>query len=81
MDPICHAQVMAAFARQLSIWDWVIGVPLFLAGSLIFLFPIAKILRRLGISGWWSLLTFIPVVNIISLWKLAYADWPRDRKA
>lgn len=42
------------------------------------IFPVWKILSRLGLSGWWSLVAFIPVVNLIALWVLAFIRWPRD---
>jgi hypothetical protein len=41
-------------------------------------FPVARILRRLGFSGWWSLLWLLPLVNLIVLWVFAYRPWPRD---
>jgi uncharacterized membrane protein YhaH (DUF805 family) len=43
------------------------------------LFPLVRILRRMGFSGWWALLVgFWPV----GLWLLAYNPWPAfDRKA
>ena len=41
--------------------------------------PIARILRRIGFSGWWSILAIIPMVNVIALWVLAFTDWP-DRR-
>ena len=43
------------------------------------LYPIGRILRRLGISPFWSLLVFIPLVNLISLWVLAFSNWPAER--
>lgn len=38
-------------------------------------FPVAKILRRLGFSGWWTILAFVPLANVLGLWALAYARW------
>ena len=38
--------------------------------------PTARILRRTGYSRWWTLLYFIPLVNIVALWVLAYRRWP-----
>lgn len=60
--------------ETLSIWHWLILlVYLFLV-----CFPIARILRRVGLSGWWSLLAVIPLVNLIALWGLAFSRWPRQ---
>ncbi|AJC21831.1 hypothetical protein [Pandoraea pulmonicola] len=41
--------------------------------------PIWRILTRLGLSPWLTVLAFIPIVNIISLWLLSYANWPSQR--
>ena len=39
-------------------------------------FPITKILGRLGYSKVLVILAFIPIVNWIALWVLAFAHWP-----
>lgn len=41
--------------------------------------PIAAILKRLGLSPLWSLLSLIPLVNIIALNVLARQKWPIDK--
>jgi hypothetical protein len=43
--------------------------------------PYWKIWSRTGHSGAWALLMLVPVANLISLWVLAFKDWPalRDR--
>jgi uncharacterized membrane protein YhaH (DUF805 family) len=38
--------------------------------------PVFRIIRRMGHSGWWCLLFFIPLLNWIGLWVLAYVQWP-----
>ena len=35
-----------------------------------------KILHRMGFNPWWCLLAFIPVVNLIGLWRLSRIEWP-----
>jgi hypothetical protein len=40
-------------------------------------FPVAKILQRLGISPWWTILMFFPLLNLIGLWMLSFVRWPR----
>ena len=40
------------------------------------LYPIGRILGRLGLSPFWSVLALIPLVNLIGLWLLAFVDWP-----
>jgi hypothetical protein len=39
--------------------------------------PISKILRRMGFSGWWVILSFVPLANFIGLWVIAVTPWPR----
>ncbi len=43
---------------------------------LIFVVPMWKIVSRTGNPGIATLLFFIPLVNIIALWWLAYGRWP-----
>jgi hypothetical protein len=38
--------------------------------------PYWKIWQRTRHSGAWGLLMVVPLVNIISLWVLAFKDWP-----
>jgi hypothetical protein len=38
--------------------------------------PIARILRRAGHSRWWTILAFVPLLNLIGLWVFAFARWP-----
>jgi membrane associated rhomboid family serine protease len=55
-----------------SLWHWVIAILfIFVIG-----FPVARILGRLGLPKALVILAFIPIVNWIALWLLAYAKWP-----
>ena len=54
-------------------WHWVVFVVTVAA----VLYPIGKILGRLGLSPVWSIFALVPFVNLIALWVLAFADWPR----
>jgi uncharacterized membrane protein YhaH (DUF805 family) len=56
-------------------------LPLFLV-LLLVVVPYWRLWQRTGHSGWWGLLMVVPLVNIISLWVLAFKDWPalRDRE-
>ncbi len=58
-----------------SIWHWLIVVVWLVAVG----WPTARILKRIGFSGWWVILAFIPLANIIGLWVLALTRWPRDQ--
>ena len=42
------------------------------------LYPIGRILNRIGLSPFWSVLVFVPLVNLIALWVLASIDWPEQ---
>ena len=45
---------------------WIVGVG----------WPVSKVLRKAGFSGWWTVIAFIPLVNIIGLWVFAIRPWP-----
>jgi len=45
------------------------------------LYPIGRILGRVGFSPFWSLLVFVPIVNLIALWVFAFSDWAAKRSA
>jgi uncharacterized membrane protein YhaH (DUF805 family) len=38
--------------------------------------PYWIILSKAGYSGWWCLLLFVPIVNIIAPWIFALSEWP-----
>src|SRR5262249_16393847 len=57
---------------SMSIWHWLFVI-LVIA---VLCIPISKILNRLGFSRWWTIVYFIPFVNIVGIWILAYARWP-----
>lgn len=40
------------------------------------LYPVGRILSRLGFSPIWSLVALFPLVNLAALWILAFAAWP-----
>ena len=48
-------------------------------GTIIAILPIWRICDRVGLSPWLSLLLFIPLANIISVYYLAFAEWPSQR--
>jgi uncharacterized membrane protein len=39
--------------------------------------PVANILHKAGRSRWWTILAFIPLVNLIGLWVFAFTRWPK----
>jgi uncharacterized membrane protein YhaH (DUF805 family) len=45
--------------------------------ALVAIWPTVRILHKAGYSGWWCLLAFVPVVNLVMLYIFAFAaDWP-----
>jgi len=38
--------------------------------------PVANILHRAGHSRWWTVIAFIPLINLIGLWVFAFSRWP-----
>jgi len=44
--------------------------------AFLFVYPIAKILRRLGFRSWLAVLCLIPGANVIALWLFEGAAWP-----
>ena len=51
-------------------WLW------FVIGVAVVLYPIGRILGRMGFSPLWSIFAFIPLLNLIGLWMIAFAEWP-----
>ena len=51
-------------------WVW------FATAAILFLYPIGRILSRIGFSPLWSIVAAIPVLNLIALWVVAFVDWP-----
>lgn len=35
-----------------------------------------RILHKAGYKGWWVILMFVPIVNLIMIWVFAFAKWP-----
>ncbi len=56
----------------LALWHWLI----LLAIIGFFVWIYARIVRKAGFSGWWSLIIFVPLVNIAMIWVFAFVDWP-----
>lgn len=56
-----------------SHWLW------FIVMIAVVIYPAGRILNRIGFSPLWSILIFIPLVNLIGLWILAFTDWPSGR--
>jgi len=70
------ATVIEGYGRwnmgSMSIYHWLFII-FFVA---VLSVPIARILTRIGYSKWWTIVYFIPFVNIVGIWILAYSRWP-----
>ena len=49
------------------------------AMALVVIWPAGRICRRLGFSPWLGVLAALPLANVLLLWFVAMAEWPRDR--
>ena len=51
------------------------GLLYYLIAAAVIAFPFSRILPRVGINPWVSLVTIIPLGAIILLWVVAFRDW------
>ena len=69
-------------------YDWsalnttavVIGGIIAIAIWIVFLLGYVKIISKAGYSGWWVLIMFVPIVNVIMFLVFAYKEWPIQRE-
>lgn len=59
----------------ISAWQLIVIGALFLLPLWVF----GRISSKAGFSRWWALLMLVPLVNLIMIWVLAFADWPSTR--
>jgi hypothetical protein len=55
--------------------SWIHWV-LLLTILIVLIYPIARILKRIGWNQWLAILWLIPLLNIVMLWVVAFAPWP-----
>ena len=46
---------------------------------LLWFWILARICRKAGFSGWWSLTSLFPPLFAIMIWVFALADWPVEQ--
>jgi hypothetical protein len=46
----------------------------------VFIIPFWKIFAKAGFSGWLSLTQIVPILNIVMLFYVAFAEWPLHRE-
>ncbi|HTD11423.1 MAG TPA: hypothetical protein VK676_05075 [Steroidobacteraceae bacterium] len=56
------------------------GLPWLIVAA-IAIVPFWRICKRVGYSPWLSLLTAIPLVNLIFIYYLAFSTWPSQKSA
>jgi hypothetical protein len=42
--------------------------------------PVANVLHHAGRSRWWTILAFVPLLNLFGLWLFAFTRWPNVDK-
>lgn len=57
-----------------SPWHWIA----FVVFAALVLYPIGRILARIGYSPFWSIVAFVPLANLLGLWIVALGEWPRE---
>jgi hypothetical protein len=60
-----------------SNWHWVMAIVMPLLFIVIVGVPVANVLHRAGRSRWWTIVAFIPLLNLIGLWVFAFTRWPQ----
>jgi hypothetical protein len=57
-------------------WLWLVPIVMPLLAIILVGIPVSSILHRAGRSRWWTVLAFIPLINLIGLWVFAFSRWP-----
>jgi uncharacterized membrane protein YhaH (DUF805 family) len=55
-------------------------VSLFAATVVTNVVALVRIVQRTGYSGWWILIMFVPVANMLALWYFGFGPWPADAR-
>lgn len=50
------------------------------SSALVVVVPVWRILVRMGFPGWLALLFLVPLVDLLLIWIVAFADWPALRR-
>lgn len=60
---------------SISIWQLVLWFVIWPGLTILYLWPIGRILRRMGFSPLLAIAFIIPLVNLVGFWVIAYAGW------
>ena len=61
-------------------WHWLMPIVMPLLAIILLGVPIASILHRAGHSRWWTILAFVPLLNLVGLWVFAFTRWPSQAR-
>lgn len=78
-----HALSAPVTTYDLSGWSTaalVTGGLVAVAIWVVFFIAYIKIISKAGYSGWWVLIMFVPIVNVIMLLVFAFKEWPIQRE-
>ena len=57
-------------------WHWFIATVMPLVVIVLVAIPVANVLNRVGRSRWWTVLAFVPGLNLLGFWLFAFSRWP-----
>jgi len=57
-------------------WHWALALVMPFTVVILVAVPVGRILHRAGRSRWWTILAFVPLLNLICLWVFAFSRWP-----
>jgi uncharacterized membrane protein YhaH (DUF805 family) len=55
---------------------FIVFVVLYLAVFTVSIVAWVKIISKAGYSGWWVLIAFVPIANVVMFLVFAFSDWP-----
>jgi uncharacterized membrane protein YhaH (DUF805 family) len=71
---------VSLLAWGVSLFASLLAIVIFLPLLVLWFWGLVRVLNKMGYSGWWSLLTFIPPLALVALWVMAFSDWPSQRR-
>jgi hypothetical protein len=48
----------------------------FAAMIVVSIIAMVRIVQRAGYNGWWILIIFVPIANMLALWYFGFGPWP-----
>lgn len=72
--------VVAASTTRVASGAASVLIVIYLAVLVVSIIAAVKVLNKAGYSGWWVLITFIPLVNLVMLLVFAFSEWPVVRE-